>query len=1347
MHFTKYLILLVTLYGMAEAQIIKSNVFVRTDLTNETDKATARALLGISEWVTNSVPSYTNIVADLTALAAYSGAEDSVLVADELRGGVFSYAASGYTADGGNVIAATGGGYWVRQNGGVVNVLDFGADPTGVADCVAAVTAAIGTGKHVFFPAGTYYFASMIRGLTSLSISGDKNGGTRFTHNPAIAPVGKYREGSRYWFEADAMASVFVSDIEFFEGTAALHIDSDLAQDMERLEIRRCTFTDCVSGVLVYKNLGGASGVSTTHTIADYVVIDSTFTADYDKMRDYDTWYAWLGAAGIFVDDIKIGRLYVDGCEFDNIAQAISGCMWGTGFHTGVQTLTVKHCYFHDALQGATTASGNGSKPAPITGCVMSRMRNISVTQVGWIGTTGPTLIEACTFKDARSTARYAITHAVKDLDGIVTLTLATPPLELGINQGIVIRGFTGTNEVMQYVVDGATTYRPKIISTNATTITYQSTDDDTEVDKDITGWVTGYDVIYCHSTYLSGNPVMVLGCDFDNAAVYSAADDKFKPTVDIKRGYHVGSHTVSGCSFTGDAGHGTGIIYLQGNILNIENCQWNATCVTNAFMIYASSAGINATRALNIRDCYLSGLTFHATEEYNALVYGTVSDGFLTFENNIVSLTTIPSVSNYAVLVQLGSLSDAGTLIVQNNHLSLDANIDVAYAAAATHAAHNVIMDNNFVDYSRYLLRIFHWADNPLHNVVIRNNYMSNNNNQLVHLDENYALRNTSFADCLRLEDNYSTALRAVYGGGLNNVYNPGYPGTLKTTLADGTRSGILDSDLEINKATITTQDTSTSELGSVLAVNEYGLMRQLVATNQAPIVAVNSVANLATMSPLYCGAVVTCGDTAGTFPSMETSLWVPVGYSHSPPAKWWAYDPNCIKYTVNNRTVRYVATGIGAPIAWATCTAGVNYVLSFWARGNNAAMTLTNSAQTGWSASPDNVVTSTWKQFTTAFKATSPTSIRIALTDIGTFTTSDYFEVRDVVLYHPDSTPSADGVNVLASVDPHVVWRRAPIVTPSVTIAGQDDIASIGMMRSVTTSRSSLAGATKIVDESGGAIGNFDTGWTVGASWTTNSSAVVNATGATNSLSHTTVTALVGPPRYVTMTLVSGGAWTVDATASLTVTVGGSLMRTFTNADPPSGTMTISGMVDGTTDEVVFTVYAPTATTVSGSFDNFSIVVLAAGDFLHRHAYPAAALVKATSATAPAPYFEFSAAGTHAANGNAKDKVIALVNTTVTSAPAILATIPTTDNNGSWRLKGKVYAAYGGGASDYDNFMLELDYVDGSGTYTKSLHSTDLTGDVFAWNAAGYFLIGANADTAAGDVTINTSSVEYKP
>ena len=126
MHYTTRLIFLAALCGLtAHAQIIKSNVFTRKDLTSAANKAAARALLGISEWVTNSVPSYTNIVqsytnivADLTALAAYSGASTLVLVTDALRGGAFRYEATGYTADGGVVIDATtgkGSGAWVRQ--------------------------------------------------------------------------------------------------------------------------------------------------------------------------------------------------------------------------------------------------------------------------------------------------------------------------------------------------------------------------------------------------------------------------------------------------------------------------------------------------------------------------------------------------------------------------------------------------------------------------------------------------------------------------------------------------------------------------------------------------------------------------------------------------------------------------------------------------------------------------------------------------------------------------------------------------------------------------------------------------------------------------------------------------------------------------------------------------------------------------------------------------------------------------------------------------------------------------------------------------------------------------------
>jgi len=142
MHFTKYLILLVALCGMAQAQIIKSNVFVRTDVTNETDKAAARALLGISEWVTNSVPSYTNIVADLTALAAYSGAEDSVLVSDANTGGTFTRETA-VTSDGVLIVTnAASGDVFRRQHGGPILAEWFGlASGTDNATAIANTAA------------------------------------------------------------------------------------------------------------------------------------------------------------------------------------------------------------------------------------------------------------------------------------------------------------------------------------------------------------------------------------------------------------------------------------------------------------------------------------------------------------------------------------------------------------------------------------------------------------------------------------------------------------------------------------------------------------------------------------------------------------------------------------------------------------------------------------------------------------------------------------------------------------------------------------------------------------------------------------------------------------------------------------------------------------------------------------------------------------------------------------------------------------------------------------------------------------------------------------------------------
>lgn len=62
-----------------------------------------------------------------------------------------------------------------------VSVLDFGADPTGVADSHTAFANAIATGKDIYAPKGTYLINSSIDCTTTFSLFGDGKGAT-FIH-------------------------------------------------------------------------------------------------------------------------------------------------------------------------------------------------------------------------------------------------------------------------------------------------------------------------------------------------------------------------------------------------------------------------------------------------------------------------------------------------------------------------------------------------------------------------------------------------------------------------------------------------------------------------------------------------------------------------------------------------------------------------------------------------------------------------------------------------------------------------------------------------------------------------------------------------------------------------------------------------------------------------------------------------------------------------------------------------------------------------------------------------------------------------------------------------------------
>jgi len=102
-------------------------------------------------------------VADIPALLSYSrGQNTSVIVADPLRGGIFSWSSTG-TPNGGTVFAASGGGFWNRQFSGAFNVCWFGAKS--YTDSTAAIQAAFNAITRpgcVFIPAGDYYISQQI---------------------------------------------------------------------------------------------------------------------------------------------------------------------------------------------------------------------------------------------------------------------------------------------------------------------------------------------------------------------------------------------------------------------------------------------------------------------------------------------------------------------------------------------------------------------------------------------------------------------------------------------------------------------------------------------------------------------------------------------------------------------------------------------------------------------------------------------------------------------------------------------------------------------------------------------------------------------------------------------------------------------------------------------------------------------------------------------------------------------------------------------------------------------------------------------------------------------------------
>jgi hypothetical protein len=82
-------------------------------------------------------------------------------------------------------------------NGAPINVLDYGADPTGTANSSTAINLALATGRHIYIPQGTYRLDSALTPMSNQTIQGDGCNATVLSANTVGMTCINYPSG--YW--------------------------------------------------------------------------------------------------------------------------------------------------------------------------------------------------------------------------------------------------------------------------------------------------------------------------------------------------------------------------------------------------------------------------------------------------------------------------------------------------------------------------------------------------------------------------------------------------------------------------------------------------------------------------------------------------------------------------------------------------------------------------------------------------------------------------------------------------------------------------------------------------------------------------------------------------------------------------------------------------------------------------------------------------------------------------------------------------------------------------------------------------------------------------------------------
>lgn len=257
--------------------------------------------------------------------------------------------------------------------GAPVNILDYGADPTGVADSTAAIQAAVNAGKSVFIPAGTFKITAPITlsqnifeitGIKGKSILMGAGGGNiigyfqvaqQFTSDFGVIDGLTFDsdDSTKTRYAIYSPSNVYIAHCKISECNFNARLSGGIIANLIACHIYRCYF-----GVYFSGSGNNMIGIQSTGTVSP-----STFSTNINVIEQCE--FSNMGNPSHVVEFTTGVKLVFRDCIFEQLTPTVSVVK------TDMLTQPVfEGCWFENA-QGTSVIFVSGNTPISLINVVI----------------------------------------------------------------------------------------------------------------------------------------------------------------------------------------------------------------------------------------------------------------------------------------------------------------------------------------------------------------------------------------------------------------------------------------------------------------------------------------------------------------------------------------------------------------------------------------------------------------------------------------------------------------------------------------------------------------------------------------------------------------------------------------------------------------------------------------------------------------------------------------------------------------------------------------------------------------------------------------------------------------